>query len=426
MHISRHEQIGLTRRGVTRRSFLHAVSAGAVAAGTLTFRDLLSLQAAELRKQGRSMILLWMAGGPSQFETFDPKPDHENGGQTEAIETSVPGIRIANGWEKTAQVMDDIALIRSMTNKEGNHQRATYQIHTGYVPSGSVKHPSFASSIAKQIGSEDLDLPSFVSVGQTEGAGFLGVEYEPFVVQSPGEMPRNVAANVTDDRVRQRLGLFSKLEDQFAQRGGREIVESQRQLYNKTANLVLSEQTKAFDISTESDDLKAAYGDTEFGRGCLLARRLVETGVSFVEVRKNGWDTHEDLYDRVSNLTAEVDPAYATLITDLKQRGLLEKTVVVWMGEFGRTPKITPRGGRNHYPRAFNLALSGGGVKGGQVIGSTTDDGSAVLDRPISVPDLLCSLCHSLKVNPRHEHISPLGRPMKIVDGGEVVNELFA
>ncbi|MCA9078491.1 MAG: DUF1501 domain-containing protein [Planctomycetaceae bacterium] len=426
MHVTRHEQVGLTRRGVSRRSFLHAVSAGAVAAGTLSFRDLLSLQAAELRKQGRSMILLWMAGGPSQFETFDPKPDHENGGQTEAIATSVPGIRIANGWEKTAQVMDDIALIRSMTNKEGNHQRATYQIHTGYVPSGSVKHPSFASSIAKQISSEDLDLPAFVSVGQTEGAGFLGVEYEPFVVQSPGEMPRNVAATVTNDRVKQRLGLFSKLEGEFAERGGRDIVESQRQLYNKTANLVLSEQTKAFDISEEPDELKAAYGDTEFGRGCLLARRLVETGVSFVEVRKQGWDTHEDLYDRVSNLSAEVDPAYATLITDLKQRGLLEKTVVVWMGEFGRTPKITPRGGRNHYPRAFNLALAGGGIKGGQIIGSTTDDGSAVEDRPVSVPDLLCSLCHSLDVNPRHEHISPLGRPMKIVDGGEVVSELFA
>ncbi len=426
MHVSRHEQVGLSRRGVSRRSFLHAVSAGAIAGGTLSFRDLLSLQAAELRKQGRSMILLWMAGGPSQFETFDPKPDHENGGETEAIGTSVPGIRIANGWEKTAQVMDDIALIRSMTNKEGNHQRATYQIHTGYVPSGSVKHPSFASSIAEQIGSEDLDLPSFVSVGQTEGAGFLGVEYEPFVVQSPGEMPRNVASPVSDARVKQRLGLFNKLEDQFAQRGGRTIVESQRQLYEKTTDLVLSEQTKAFDISNETDELKAAYGDTEFGRGCLLARRLVETGVSFVEVRKQGWDTHNELYDRIGELRDEVDPAYATLISDLKQRGLLEKTVVVWMGEFGRTPQITARGGRNHYPRAFNMALAGGGVKGGQVIGSTTADGSAIEDRPVSVPDLLCSLCHSLDVSPRHEHISPLGRPMKIVDGGEVVSELFA
>ncbi|MGD9853590.1 MAG: DUF1501 domain-containing protein [Planctomycetaceae bacterium] len=426
MHLTRHDHVRLSRRGATRRSFLHTVSAGAVAAGTLSFRDLLSLQAGELRQQGRSMILLWMAGGPSQFETFDPKPGHEHGGPTAAIETSVPGIRIANGWEKTAQVMDDIALIRSMTNKEGNHQRATYQIHTGYVPSGSVKHPSFAACVAEQIKSTDLDLPSVVSVGQTEGAGFLGVQYEPFVVQNPGQMPQNVASPVSEGRLKQRLGLFGKLEQQFAQRGGQTVVENQRQLYENATGIVLSEQTKAFDISDEPDDLKSAYGDTEFGRGCLLARRLVETGVSFVEIRKNGWDTHTEHFDRLETLSAETDPALATLIADLKQRGLLEKTLVVWMGEFGRTPKLSARGGRDHYPRVFNMALAGGGVKGGQVIGSSTDDGTAVNDRPVSVPDLLCSLCHSLGVNPRHEHISPLGRPMKVVDGGEVVTELFA
>ncbi len=426
MHLTRHEHVSLTRRGVSHRSFLHAVSAGAVAAGSLSFRDMLSLQAAELRKQGRSMILLWMAGGPSQLETFDPKPGHENGGPTEAIKTSVPGIRIAGGWEKTAQVMDDIALIRSMSNKEGNHQRATYQMHTGYVPSGSVKHPSFAACVAEQIKTEDLDLPSVVSVGQTQGAGFLGVQYEPFVVQNPGQMPQNVATPVTAKRLKQRLGLFGKLENQFAQRGGQTVVENQRQLYDNATGIVLSEQTKAFDISEESDDLKAAYGDTQFGRGCLLARRLVETGVSFVEVRKNGWDTHTDHFDRVDALTAETDPAFASLVSDLKQRGLLEKTVVVWMGEFGRTPKLSARGGRDHFPRAFNVALAGGGIQGGQVIGSTTDDGTAVKDRPVAVPDLLCSLCQSLGIDPRYEHISPLGRPMKIVDGGDVVDELFS
>lgn len=426
MHLTRHDHLCLSRRGVSRRSFLHTVSAGAVAAGTLSFRDLLSLQAAELRRQGRSMILLWMAGGPSQFDTFDPKPDHENGGGIEAIETSVPGIRIAQGWEKTAQVMDHITLIRSMTNREGNHQRATYQMHTGYAPSGSVKHPSFAACVAEQIKSSDLDLPAVVSVGPTQPAGFLGVEYEPFVVQKPGEMPRNVDSPVSETRLQQRLGLFNKLEDQFAQRGGQTVVANQRQLYENATGIVFSEQTKAFDITDESDELKAAYGDTEFGRGCLLARRLVETGVPFVEIRKTGWDTHTDHLERLEKLTAETDPAFAALISDLDQRGMLEKTLVVWMGEFGRTPKITARGGRDHYPRVFNLAIAGGGVRGGQVIGSSTDDGTAVQDRPVSVPDLLCSICHSLGVDPRREHISPLGRPMKVVDGGEVVSELFA
>ncbi|MBX3436393.1 MAG: DUF1501 domain-containing protein [Planctomycetaceae bacterium] len=425
MHLTRHDLPRLSHRGVSRRSFVHAISAGAVAAGTLSFRDVLSLQASELRRQGRSMILLWMAGGPSQLETFDPKPGHANGGPTQAIETSVPGIHIANGWERTAQVMDQIALIRSMTNKEGNHQRATYQMHTGYVPSGSVKHPSFAACIAEQIKNAELELPSVVSVGPTQGAGFLGVEYEPFVVQNPGEMPRNVASPVSEARLQQRLGLFGKLEDQFAQRGGQTVVENQRQLYDNATGIVLSDQTRAFDISNEPQDLRAAYGDTEFGRGCLMARRLVETGVSFVEVRKNGWDTHIEHFDRLGKLSAEVDPAMAALITDLKQRGLLEKTLVVWMGEFGRTPKVSARGGRDHYPRVFNVALAGGGIRGGQVIGASSEDGSAVQDRPVSVPDLMCSMCHSLGVDARHEHISPLGRPMKVVDGGEVVDELF-
>lgn len=424
--LTRHDHLSITRLGVSRRSFLHAVAGSAAAAGMLSFRDLLSLQAAELRSQGRAMILLWMAGGPSQLETFDPKPGHENGGPTEAIATSVPGIRIAGGWDKTAQVMDQIALIRSMTNKEGNHQRATYQMHTGYVPAGSVKHPSFAANIAQQIGDESLDLPAVVSIGPTQGAGFLGVEYEPFVVQNPGQMPQNVAAAVDQSRMRQRLGLFDQLEEQFASRGARAAVENQRQLYRKAADLVMSEQTRAFDIADEPQELKAAYGESQFGRGCLLARRLVETGVSFVEVRSNGWDTHTEHFERIEALNGDVDPAMGALITDLKQRGMLERTVVVWMGEFGRTPRISARGGRDHFPRAFNVALAGGGIRGGQVIGATSDDGMSVEQRPVTVADLLCSLCRCLAIDPAHENISPLGRPLKIVDGGEIVEELFA
>ena len=426
MHLSRHEHVTVRRGGLNRRSFLHGVSTGAVAAGTLGFTDLMSLQAAELRRQGRSMILLWMAGGPSQFETFDPKPDHENSGPTTAINTSVSGIQIARGWDQTAQVMDDIAIIRSMTNREGQHPRASYQLHTGYVPSGSVKHPSFASCVAKEIGNSELDLPSFVSVGPTNGAGFLGVDYEPFVVNNPGQMPQNVESTVVDGRYERRMGLLDRLEDEFATRGAEVVVENHRQLYGKAAEMVLSSQTQAFDISDEPDSLLARYGDNQFGRGCLLARRLVEAGVTFVEVRSNGWDTHDDNFERTGTLAAQVDPAMATLIADLKDRGLLESTVVGWMGEFGRTPRVNPRTGRDHYPRVFNAALAGGGVRGGQVIGASTEDGSAVDDRPVTVPDLFSSICRSLEVDPTIENISPLGRPMKIVDGGEAMDELFS
>jgi len=426
MPIFHHENVHLGRRGVSRRRFLHHVSAGSIAAGTLSFRDLMSLQADEMRRQNRSMILLWMAGGPSQLETFDPKPGTENGGPTTAIETAVSGIHIAQGWEQTAGMMNEIALIRSMTNKEGNHRRASYQLHTGYIPSGSVKHPALGSCIAKEIADSQLDLPAVVSVGRGQGAGFLGVDYEPFVVSKPGQLPSNVASVVPPGRYNRRLGLLDQLEDEFSSRGGRAVVDTHRKLYGKTARMVQSPDVNAFDVSEEPESLREKYGDSNFGRGCLLARRLVEAGVTFVEVSMRGWDTHKDNFTRIGNLAGQVDPAMATLIADLKDRGRLDRTLVVWMGEFGRTPRINANTGRDHFPRVFNLAMAGGGVRGGQVIGASNNDGTAVEDHPVGVNDLFCSVCRAMQVDPRTENISPLGRPMKIVDGGNVVEPLFA
>lgn len=427
MFTSLHESVLCHRRGVSRRGFLRTISAGAIAAGALSLPDWMSVQAEELRRQGKSMILLWMSGGPSQFETFDPKPDHENGGGTKAIPTAVPGIQIAEGWESVAKVMKEIALVRSMTNKEGNHQRASYQLHTGYVPTGSVKHPGFGSNIAKELADPKHDLPTVVSIGRTEGlGGYLGVDYEPFVVDNPGQLPNNVGTMVGTDRLQRRLEHLKKLEADFASRGGQVVVDNQQRIYDKASRLVLSPMTKAFDISEEPEKLRAQYGETPFGRGCLLARRLIEKGVTFVEVRSNGWDTHDDVHTRVTTLAGQVDPGFGALIADLKDRGMLENTVVAWMGEFGRTPKVNPRDGRDHYPRVFNAAVAGGGIKGGQVIGRSTADGSAIDDRPVSVPDLFSSICRALEVNPAKESVSPLGRPMKIVDGGEVVKELFS
>ena len=410
---------------LSRRRVLEAVPATALAAGTIGISDVIRVDAEEIKRQGRSMILLWMAGGQSQFETFDPKPGTSNGGPTKAISTAVPGVQLAENWNRTAAVLDRFSLIRSMTNKEGNHQRASYQLHTGYVPSGSVKHPSLSASIAEQLADPKFELPPVVSVGRTTGSGFLGVDYEPFTVRTPGQLPQNVAVPVSNTRYRRRLGLLGRLEGEFAGRGGQAVVANHRKLYKKSSRMVLSQNVTAFDIADESESLKQKYGDTSFGRGCLLARRLVESGVTFVEIVSRGWDTHLDIFDRIAALAEQVDPAVATLVEDLEDRGLLEKTLVVWMGEFGRTPKVNARGGRDHYPRVFSAAVAGGGVLGGQVIGSSTANGSAVADRPVSVPDLFCSVCHSLKVDPRKEHLSPLGRPMKVVDGGEVVQELF-
>ncbi len=416
---------------VSRRGFLRGLTlgTGAFAAG-LSFPDLMAVQAEELRKKQMACILLWMGGGPSQIDTFDPKPDNPNGGGHKAIQTAVPGIQLAEGWNNLAKVMKDVALIRSMTNKEGNHQRATYQLHTGYQPTGTLKHPNIGCVTANELGDPKFDLPHMVSVGGgTIGAGYLGVSLEPFVVQNPEQPPANVVlpANVGAHRFQRRLNLLGTLEhNAFEAKGGSDSVKDHTSLYKQTAGMVLSPRMKAFHVQDEPAEVRSAYGQTAFGQGCLLARRLVQAGVTFVEVRSNGWDTHQQSHERVGKLAGDVDPAFASLVADLKSRGMLERTLVIWMGEFGRTPKINPNAGRDHFPRVFSAALAGGGVKGGQVIGSSSADGSEVKDDPVNVVDLLCSVCHSLKIDPKKENMTSVGRPMKIVDGGKVVKQLFA
>jgi hypothetical protein len=375
-----------------------------------------------------SCILLWMGGGPSQMDTWDPKPGTANGGDTKAIDTAVAGIKIANGWDKLAGVMKDVAIIRSMTNKEGNHQRATYQLHTGYAPTGTVKHPNIGCVVANELGDPKFDLPHIVSIGSgTIGAGLLGVSLEPFVVQDPTKPPANVIPTVNGQRFLHRLDLLHRLEHSgFEMTGGADRVKDHTALYRQTAGMVLSPRMKAFDLSDENPKIRAAYGETAFGNGCLLARRLVQAGVTFVEVRSNGWDTHQQSAEKVGKNAGSVDPGFASLVADLKAKGMLEKTLVIWMGEFGRTPKINPNAGRDHFPRVFNVALAGGGVKGGQVIGASSAEGTEVKDHPVAVNDLLTSICHTLKIDPAKENMSSVGRPITIVDGGKVVTQLFS
>ncbi|HLN30220.1 MAG TPA: DUF1501 domain-containing protein [Gemmataceae bacterium] len=416
---------------VSRRSFLRSLAVGAAGYGMLGWKDTLTLHAEELRKKGMACILLFMRGGPSQLETFDPKPNTDHGGPTKAIDTAVSGIQIAEGWSNTAKVLNDITLIRSMTNKEGEHQRATYQMHTGYVPTGSVKYPSIGSIVASELGPQNFDLPHFVSIGNraaTIGSGFLGMHVAPFVVSNPTQMPSNVALpqGVNTGRFGRRVGLLDQLEEDFAATGGGPRVEDHKTLYASAAQMVRSPRLKAFALDQENDAIRDRYGRSPFGQGCLLARRLVEQGVTFVEVESNGWDTHDDNFKRVKSLSDSVDPGFAALVGDLKERGMLERTLVIWMGEFGRTPKVNPRTGRDHYPRAFNVALAGAGIHGGQIIGSTSADGTDVKARPVSVPDLFCSFYQALKINPRKENMSTLGRPIKLMDKGQAVKELFA
>lgn len=423
-----HAEAHIKRGQVRRRDFLQGISFAGAAAGTLGWSDAIKLQAAELRRRGMACILLWMQGGPSQFETFDPKPNHANGGETTAISTSVSGIQIAEHFPQVAKKMEDLAIIRSMTNKEGNHLRATYQLQTGYMPTSALKHPTFGATASYHLAEEHCQLPAFVKIGGrgTAGGGFLGVEHDPFRLQSPDQPPANTAVTTTDSRYRRRLGLLNNLEGDFSAAGAKQAVDDHQKLYKQAAKMVLSPQMKAFDLNEEPSSMHAGYGEGNFAKGCLLARRLVESGVAFVEVNLGNWDTHRNNFESVPRLAAQCDQPFAFLLEDLKQRGMLDKTLVIWMGEFGRTPRINPNSGRDHYPRAFNVVLSGAGIRGGQVIGSTDAGGNSVAERPVGVSDLFRSFCTALQIDPNYEHFTSIGRPIKTVDGGQTIQELFS
>ena len=425
-HLQSHVRI---RRGVaSRRDFLRVIPAAAVAAGALTWQDAMIASAADLRKRNKACILLWMQGGPSQFETFSPKPGHANGGETKAIKTAVSGIEIAESLPETAKAMEHLCLVRSMTSKEGSHPRASYLMHTGYLPTASVKYPTLGSIVAHEIGDQASELPSFVRIGGGrfgDSAGLLGVDYDPFSMQAAGRPPENTSITTTEARYQRRLNLLSRLEADYANRGGKQEVADHKKVYSQAAKMILSPKMDAFDLDKEPQKIRDQYGSSAFGQGCLLARRLVETGVTFVEVNLGNWDTHDNNFERSKTLCGQLDQPFAALLADLKQRGMLDSTLVVWMGEFGRTPRINPRGGRDHYPRAFNVALGGCGVKGGQVIGKTDAGGESVDDRPVSVSDLFRTICHGLAIDADKENMSGIGRPIRIVDGGEVVKEVF-
>ena len=428
--VHRQVDVSFDRHGaLRRRNFLRISGMSALAVSGETWRNQLVAHAQQLRKQSQACILLWMQGGPSQFETFSPQPESDSGGETKAISTAVSGIQIAEHLPKTAGLMDQLCLIRTMQSKEGSHPRATHLMQTGFLPTASVKYPAFGAHVAQQLGDPDAELPDFVSIGRRRGntgGGLLGVEYDPFKISSPDRTPDNTQLTTSESRYRRRLGLLDELQSQYEANGGEEEVADQRKLYAKSSRMILSKDMAAFDIQQESSQMRQAYGDSSFGKGCLLARRLVETGVSFVEVSLGNWDTHQDNFNRSKDLCGQMDQPFAQLIRDLRQRGMLDRTLVLWMGEFGRTPRINGRSGRDHFPKAFNVALAGGGVNGGQVVGKTTPGGGDVSERPVKVNDLLRTVCHSLKIDADQENMSAAGRPIRAVDDGQIIQEVFA
>jgi hypothetical protein len=419
--------------GMSRRHFLGHMATTALAVPAMQFAGALQANAQQLRKRNKSMILLWMSGGPSHMDTWDLKPDSEkNGGPFRPIATSAPGVMISEHLPTVAKQMKHLSVIRSLNSKEGNHDRGTYMMHTGYAPNPTVVHPAFGSVLSYELGEklENFDLPHCISINSAgEGAGFLGMAHSPFVVNDPNGKIANLEPprEINQMRMSRRVQMLGLTEDNFAsQKRGQGAIDH-KAVYAKTLRMMNSRYTDAFKLDKEPAAVRDAYGRGSFGSGCLMARRLVEAGVTYVEVSLGGWDTHADAFNTLSNrLEPELDKGMGSLVADLAQRGLLENTMIVWMGEFGRTPRINQNGGRDHWPRSWSVVMGGGSLKGGQAIGATDKDGVDIVDQPVGVMDLVASMSKGMGIDVATQYTTPRGRPIKVVDGGAPIPQLFA
>lgn len=437
---------------IDRRRWMQSAGMGLLGVSMSGWLPTFAQQLAADPRRRRHCILLWMGGGPSQTDTFDMKPEHENGGEFKEISTNVPGVRFSEHMPQLAKQADQLAIIRSLSTKEGDHGRGTHLMRTGQPPMGAVRYPAIGAALAKQLANPEVKLPPYVSVAPFRGLnneafspGFLGPKYAPLVVggggmataPNQGNPAEGFAelrvdslappAGVSEQQMGQRLELWKTLENRFLEQHPNATLRAHQSVYDNSLQMIESEASDAFDLSQEEDVVREAYGKGTFGQGCLLARRLVERGVPFVEVSLNnlsggglGWDTHANNFETVKNLSSELDAGWATLMTELKDRGLLESTTIIWMGEFGRTPKINGAAGRDHFPQAWSCVLAGGGIAGGQVYGQTSPDGMHVEEDKTDVGEVLATLCSALGVPPDTENMSNAGRPIPIVDDSPI------
>jgi hypothetical protein len=435
------------RSSLSRRNWLNLMAAGVGYTSMSGWMQSLADDVAQDPKRRRACILLWMNGGPSHLDTFDLKPGHANGGPFKAIEASVPGMQISEHLPKLAKLGRHLSVIRSMNTKEADHGRATYTMRTGRVPGGPIQYPALGAVIAKELEPPNAELPCFASIGAVRfnspgayGAGFLGPRYAPLLVgDNNGNVPAgqidqslkvqslDLPSGVGELRAAARLKLLDEMEEDFLTNHSEIATLSHRTAYHRAVTMMRSSAVKAFTLDDEPAALRDRYGRNIFGQGCLLARRLVERGVPFVEVTLNGWDTHVNNFGSVERLSQTLDAGWSTLLDDLSDRGLLEDTLVVWMGEFGRTPKINGNNGRDHWASSWSTVLSGGGVRGGQVVGKTSADGVTIEERPVTVNDFLATVCAGLGIDITKQNSSNIGRPIRIVDAeAQPIEEVLA
>jgi len=382
--------------------------------------------AAAVAGSEKRCILLWMNGGASQFETFDMKVGRPTGGLFREISTQVPGTRICELMPTIAQNIDKLAVIRSMRTSQVDHPGGIHLMHTGYSEAAGIRFPEMGAVVAKYLGRDGSDLPNYIKIfshGNT-GAGFLGPKYQPFTLSPEGELPTFSRSNLNSEIESRRNALRNFVEDQYAQRHPAETAHMHREAYEAARRL--QNVLAVFKIDDEWEKYRDWYGDSAFGRRCLLARRLIEDGVPFVEVGQSSYDSHADNFVWHRGLVPPMERAWAGLLNDLAQRGLLDHTLVVWMGEIGRTPSINNRSGRDHYVRSWSTALAGCGVKGGLVYGESDEDGVDVKSHPVTEGDFFATIYQALGIDPKTEHYTGV-RPIPIAPfGSNVVRDLLA
>jgi len=401
-----------------RREFLTSL------AGVAALTQTLKANEQQLKKNGKSAILLWMGGGPSTMDIWDLKPGAVTGGPFKPISTT-GDVEICEHMPLMAKQMHNMAIIRSMSTREADHMRGRYYMHTGYVPSQSVVHPSYGSVISKQL-DRKLMIPQFISVnGGSMGAGFLGAEFAPLVLNSDGDI-RNLNMKI-DQRFYQRAKVLDMIETNFINSNGGHMAKEHQKVLKKTFNVLTSTDMDATKVEKEPESVRERYGDNNFGKGCLMARRLVEVGVPFIEVGLGGWDNHQNIFPTLRDEKLPMlDQGMSALIEDLEQRGLLENTAIIWMGEFSRTPRINQNAGRDHWASSWSVVVGGAGMNGGIAVGETNEDGTRVESTPYSSQDVMASVCKALDISLETTFTSRNGRPMKIANSGKVISELFS
>ncbi len=377
----------------------------------------------------RNVIYLYMSGGQSHMDTWDPKVGVETAGPTKPIKTSADGVRISEYLPRTAQQMHHGTVINSLSSTQGAHEQGNYMMHTSYELRGTIRHPAMGAWLNVFQGGGNSTLPNYVYVGNDSrhpGAGFFPAAQAPLFVSNPENGLKNIKNRAPEDQFMARMKLVDELDGEFRQTFPHRNVKAYSDMYDDAMAMMKSEDLKAFDLTEEPGDLRAAYGSDSFGQGCLLARRLVERGVRFVEVSLGGWDTHNANFVAVPERCETLDKGLSSLISDLHNRGLLDETLIVLTSEFGRTPDINQNAGRDHYPKAFSGVMFGGGVKGGFTYGKTDKEGREVIENKVKIQDFNASIAYALGLPLNQVVYSPSKRPFTIADKGAPLTELFA